>query len=364
MEASGFAVWDVAAFNGFVDIAKLLVEHNVDASWESPKDHLRPIHRTVWGMTQEHLQVMKLLIDNGLASANDLGGDGMRVMDQLIRTFAPGKHRRPPVMSTEERNVKRDMVYYLFTKGAREIENVRDNDQARDNAGLKYSELNALPVPKTPSKAMAPKRRNFRRDPQEEMLEAVQRIDPDWVEYEILRDPSVLNAKEPSTGQTGLMTACLQGSVMLVEKFIELGADPTATESGGYTPIHGSAFHGHKHIARVLIDKLNIDPNDMHSDGYRPIHRAAWGTKTRHADYVRYLLQTGKVDADSKTQKGQTVLQMMASNKNWFHFETAKVLKEFGADVSKLTAKQKRDLQLVVDEDDEELSNTCRADLV
>jgi len=63
---------------------------------------------------------------------------------------------------------------------------------------------------------------------------------------------------------------------------------------------------------RLLLDtgKVDADSKDF-SDGQTPLSRAAWNG---HEAVVKLLLDTGKVDADSKDKYGQTPLSWAARN--------------------------------------------------
>jgi ankyrin repeat protein len=56
-------------------------------------------------------------------------------------------------------------------------------------------------------------------------------------------DPSLLNARHASTGQTPLMMATLQGKTDAVKALLQMdGVDVTIGEKDGYTPMHGAGF--------------------------------------------------------------------------------------------------------------------------
>ena len=67
-----------------------------------------------------------------------------------------------------------------------------------------------------------------------------------------------LDEREPITGQTPLMAACLAGKSEVVDELLRLGADPSIPEKDGYTPSHGVAFQGREQAARVLV-KHGVD---------------------------------------------------------------------------------------------------------
>jgi len=143
---------------------------------------------------------------------------------------------------------------------------------------------------------------------------------------DLLQDEAVnINVQDPASGQTPLMASVLRGKASTVEALLEHGADATIPEKDGYTPPHGAAFQGRMAVLMVL-KVFGAAPQEYHPDGYLPFHRACWGRTERHAEFVRYLLESGLVaDVNVKSKSGKTCREMTTNP------ETLKVLDEFTA---------------------------------
>ena len=73
-----------------------------------------------------------------------------------------------------------------------------------------------------------------------------------------------------------------------------------------------------------VLDKYGVAPQEYHKDGYLPFHRACWGRTERHAEFVKYMLQSGLVnDVDVESKNGLTCHEMTNNP------ETLQVLNEF-----------------------------------
>ncbi|GMI43873.1 hypothetical protein TeGR_g4282 [Tetraparma gracilis] len=114
-----------------------------------------------------------------------------------------------------------------------------------------------------------------------------------------------LDNRNPGSGQTPLMAACLRGDAEVVEYLLSVGADVSIPEKDGYTCPHGAGFQGRADVARVLI-KRGIDVTEFHTDGFAPLHRACWGKKEGHAETVRVFLESG-VDRDLKSNAPKAI---------------------------------------------------------
>ena len=117
-----------------------------------------------------------------------------------------------------------------------------------------------------------------------------------------------IDERNPSTGQSSLMYACLRGKPAAAEALLGLGADAGVAEKDGYNCPHGAAFQGRPEVMAVL-HAHNIDLRGQHSDGYEPIHRTAWGTSPGHAAALQYLVSVG-VPFNAASKEGRTPLQM------------------------------------------------------
>lgn len=337
---------DIAAKNGNLKIVKLLLERGADPNEEALKDGLRALHRVAQESGSRHVDVMKLLLQSKLVSPNDKGRDGMTPLLHVLRAVRGTQFQQAQKLSSATKAVKRDMVRVLLEHGTDVKDELTDDDIMQ--LGLSFREVdeaNKKPI----AKGMPPKQRKSM-SPEQGLVESIQRGDLVWAEHEIVDNKANVNAKQ-SNGQPAFMTACLRGDLEMAKLLIKHGADPNLSEGSGFTPVHGAGYQGHANIAKYLHEELKMDLNQMHSDGFRPIHRACWGKSTRHPEFVRYVLSAGIVDVDSKTKDGLTPLQVVASSNSFKNPETAKVLVEFGADVSQLSEEDIETLELVSADD-------------
>mmetsp|Transcript_824 Transcript_824/g.3191 ORF Transcript_824/g.3191 Transcript_824/m.3191 type:complete len:247 (+) Transcript_824:1616-2356(+) len=158
-----------------------------------------------------------------------------------------------------------------------------------------------------------------------------------------------LDEREPITGQTPLMAACLAGKSGVVDELLRLGADPSIPEKDGYTPSHGVAFQGREQAARVLV-KHGIDVDEEHADGYRPLHRTLWGRSPRHLATARVLVKEGGANVDALDGGGSPPSHKALAS-SWH--EMLELLLELGADVNLQAGNGETLLHLAVQNRDE-----------
>ena len=175
-------------------------------------------------------------------------------------------------------------------------------------------------------------------DPAKDLFSAIQngRDDLVAVELELLTKDlgnleTVVNSRDPGSGQTPLMMSVLRGREEVVRLLLAVPqVDATIPEKEGYTPFHGAGFQGRAEIARLLLkDSRQLDPEDKHSDGFQPLHRACWGQEPRHAETVAVLVEEGGVPWDSRA-KGKTCMEIThnAKTKAWLKKWASKQNKE------------------------------------
>lgn len=141
-----------------------------------------------------------------------------------------------------------------------------------------------------------------------------------------LQDGADINYRNPTTGQTVLMTSVLSGKTASVKALLQHGADTSIPEKDGFLPPHGAGFQGRADIMKLLYEH-GLDIHAEHArDGYRPFHRACWGREQRHADTVRYLLSIGGTDVNVRASQNQKTCWEMTQNP-----ATRDVLREYGA---------------------------------
>ena len=110
-----------------------------------------------------------------------------------------------------------------------------------------------------------------------------------------------------------LHTSSVTGNAEVVEKLLNAGANPNATNSYGYAALHVAAMAGQTAIVEALLD-AGADPNIVPSEasssaktlefcaGMTPLHFAAHGG---HAEVIDALVAAG-ADADSADGAGTT----------------------------------------------------------
>ena len=104
------------------------------------------------------------------------------------------------------------------------------------------------------------------------------------------------------------------------------GADATAREADGTTPLHYAAHYADVRLISALL-KSKADPNAANNFGARPLAEAA---TTGSAEAVRLLLKAG-ADVEARNPEGQTALMVVARTGK---VEAAKLLLKAGADVN------------------------------
>ena len=124
--------------------------------------------------------------------------------------------------------------------------------------------------------------------------------------------------------KTALQTAAHYGSLEVVQKLIEYGADINARSEYGVTPLHwasfGRCFRGGS-VLRFLL-KHGADINAQAKNGQTPLH---WASCDGALEVVRLLLEHG-ADIEMKDDAGRTALKEAAG-----HDDVEKLLREHGA---------------------------------
>ncbi|EDO34161.1 predicted protein, partial [Nematostella vectensis] len=87
----------------------------------------------------------------------------------------------------------------------------------------------------------------------------------------------------------------------VVKQCILQGADPTAKDNAGWTPLHEACARGKLEVVKVLV-QYGADVNAHSNDGIRPLHDAAEGG---HVEVLRLLLTYG-ADPMLATYAGNT----------------------------------------------------------
>ncbi len=118
-------------------------------------------------------------------------------------------------------------------------------------------------------------------------------------------------------GWTPLHRAASEGYVNLAELFIEHGADVDARTNTGRTPLHVAAWNGHLDIIK-LLEESGADMNAQDDDGQTPLHKAAMRAKARRdvsfggpAETYDYLERV--VDFDIRDNEGRLAIDWLSS---------------------------------------------------
>jgi predicted Fe-Mo cluster-binding NifX family protein len=117
-----------------------------------------------------------------------------------------------------------------------------------------------------------------------------------------------------------LVTMSQFGDLDITRLLIDKGADVSATDEDGQTPLHRASEYGYKRVAQLLIDK-GADVSVTDKDRRTPLHLAS-------DEGVAQLLIDKGVDISVSDKDGQTPLHL-ASDEG-----VAQLLIEKGADVS------------------------------
>ena len=121
--------------------------------------------------------------------------------------------------------------------------------------------------------------------------------------------PQDINHKD-NCGATALTYAAFHGHKEIVELLLNKGANIDNKDNNGSTALTKVAFHGHKEIVKLLLDKgPNINEKD--NDGSTALTKAAFHG---HKEIVELLLDRG-VDTNEKDNDGSTALTQAAFKK-------------------------------------------------
>lgn len=127
----------------------------------------------------------------------------------------------------------------------------------------------------------------------------------------LLEQNADINTRDPTSGQTCLMAASLNGKINIVKYLFKMGADPNIGEQMSYTPQHGAGFQGRAEVMKFLATQ-GVDVNHFHEDGFAPIHRACWGANPIHAETFKALVELG-VDPELQSKDGKRCRDMTSN---------------------------------------------------
>ncbi|EWZ34098.1 hypothetical protein BFJ63_vAg12664 [Fusarium oxysporum f. sp. narcissi] len=130
-------------------------------------------------------------------------------------------------------------------------------------------------------------------------------------------------------GLSALDIACRRGNEEVVKALLDAGADVSAVDKEGWTPLLFAVVEGRLEVAKLLIEK-GARAMDPHRRGWMPLHSAIWAG---HTEMVKLLIENGAsvVAAD---RDGWVPLHYASCRR---HVEIVKLLIEKGSDIMAAT---------------------------
>lgn len=84
-----------------------------------------------------------------------------------------------------------------------------------------------------------------------------------------------------------IFTAVNNNDTILVQKLLQLGANPNRRDQDRKTPLHYAALKGHIEIAKILLE-AGADPNAKDPLDYTPLHFAS---QYGHPEIIKLLTE-------------------------------------------------------------------------
>lgn len=159
-----------------------------------------------------------------------------------------------------------------------------------------------------------------------DVIVAVRRDDPGALERAV-RSGAAVDAPSTHAGYTALHIAARRADLHLLQRLLELGADPAVRADRGQHVL-GLAVVGA--APRPVLDALvntGLDPDTANDDGFTALHAAA---EVNHADAIPWLVAAG-ASLEARTRHGHAPLHVACG---LGHREVAEALLEAGADPS------------------------------
>ncbi|KAL8591807.1 hypothetical protein ACOMHN_047067 [Nucella lapillus] len=115
-------------------------------------------------------------------------------------------------------------------------------------------------------------------------------------------------------GRTALQTACMLGSMGMVDLLLDHDADPTIpTAFVENTALHFACVHGHAPVVRKLLQHVDVDHDALNSAGNTPLMMACF---SKSAVIVKMLIDDG-ANVNIQDEDGKTALFMSISHRSW-----------------------------------------------
>ena len=186
----------------------------------------------------------------------------------------------------------------------------------------------------------------------DEYFQAIKSGKIDLVRSMIMKDPSLVNAKNQKEGLSAVVTAKYYNEPQITELLVQNGADLNLFEASmvgkkehltkileerpsalnefsqdGFTALHLAAFFGNIEIVKVLLARgSSVNAVAKNRSSVMPLHSAV---AHNQLEISRLLLAEGAL-VDARQEGGFTPLHEAAQNGN---LEMAKLLVESGADL-------------------------------
>jgi ankyrin repeat protein len=113
-----------------------------------------------------------------------------------------------------------------------------------------------------------------------------------------------------SKKMTGVHLAAYFGVAEAVGALLQKGVETDAEDIYGRTPLSWAACYGHEAVVKLLLETGKVDLESKDTEyGQTPL---SWAVRNGHESVVKLLLETGKVDLESTGRSGQTPLSWAA----------------------------------------------------
>ncbi|KAJ5887721.1 hypothetical protein N7495_007762 [Penicillium taxi] len=136
-----------------------------------------------------------------------------------------------------------------------------------------------------------------------------------WQWVELYREFDLYSDSTPTRGSNLLHIIARYGltkllnSVLLHKDNVKVDID-TKDREDGRTPLSWAASGGHNAVVKMLLDTGRVDVDSKDTNGRTPL---SWAARDGHVAVVKMFLDTGRVDVDSKDTNGRTPLSWAAS---------------------------------------------------
>ena len=142
----------------------------------------------------------------------------------------------------------------------------------------------------------------------------------------MLLESSANVAARSETGWTPLHMVSRKGHVDVTRLLLEHGADVNAQNRDGSTPLHLASRRGHVEVTQMLLDR-GADVKSQDEDASTPLHLAS---SRGHAEFVCMILERG-ADVSAKNNLKSTALLLASRSGN---VGVTRILLERGADAT------------------------------